>query len=113
MILRPSIIVLNSYTSQEPITLETLLNAKERVESKGTPPNIMRVSPKTFHDINTYFQNEEIKYALTTGVIKPKSQTVLFGIEVWVDHDMQPGEWKFEHITRTKTMRGNDENGEV
>ena len=113
MILQPSTIILNSYTSREPITLQALLNAKEKVESKGIPPNIMRVSPKTFQDINIYFQNKEMEEVIKAGVIKSQGPPALMSIEVWIDHDLKPGEWKFEHINKVQTTRGSNENWKV
>lgn len=102
----PHIIVLRSpcthvtyaETKSEPISLEALVKAKNKLESeKGELANLFRCHASVYSAIRNYFDKKQVEELIEDVKKKPDSYLgQIFGVDIFIDKDMKPGEWRFE-----------------
>lgn len=90
----------------EPISLEGMHEAVQAFKEKYRDvPNVLRVHPSTYKAIRIYFMEKEAeedamfqengRYRLETT---PYQQ--LLDVPIIIDHELNPGEWKFDKVVR-------------
>lgn len=93
----PCIHVIAEPVTSDPISYQTLIDAKNRLEEMGEIANILTVHPSTYNAIMIYFDNKEVED--TVAGVKKQPQTTLgnlFDVPILIDNSLKPGEWRFE-----------------
>ena len=99
VILSPCPHVIAPQVTSDPINYDTLLAAKQKVEAMGQEANLLRCHASVYNAIRLYFDNKEVE-DMIAGVTKPELPKSylgeLFGVDIYIDKKMKPGEWRFE-----------------
>lgn len=96
-IVSPCSHVIANEVVSEPISYESLLKNKEEVEELGQIPNLLRCHASVYNAIRLYFDKKEAD-DMVAGFKKqsPSYLGEVLGVDVYIDKNMKPGEWRFE-----------------
>lgn len=86
----------NTANPQEPITWEALLGAYQKFCKDNPLPKTLKCSPQYYLKLTRFIEDQAAE-DMTKGVkLPPPSKWgAIFGIDIYIDADMKPGEWKF------------------
>lgn len=90
-----------SIVRTEPITIDSLVAVKAAIEALGEMPNVFRCHPAVYNQMRIYFDRKEAE-EMMQGIYRPprdlKHLGDIYGIDILIDKDLKPYEWRFERV---------------
>lgn len=88
----------NTNTKIEPITWKSLLATYDKFCKDNPMPTGLKCDPFFYMGLKDFFEKQELEDTIK-GVKKAPVSSInnIYGIQIKIDVDMKPGEWRFEY----------------